>query len=163
VDLRRRLGGPAIRRRRHRRFAVVAVALLLLAGILLLVGGDDDGDVREQAAATCAQYGARVQRELELSFPEGAPSAEAQAEYLSRAFADTMDELVATLQGLDGFGGDEELAAAVDALGERIDEIRAEPDRFVAAAEDPFAADVAPAFDDLGVAACGSELFSARA
>jgi ABC-type transporter Mla subunit MlaD len=156
--LSRRLGDRGTRRRRHQRFAVAAIALLVLAAVLVLAFGDEGDDFRSEATATCEAFGDRIQREFALTFPEGAPGAEAEAEYLSRAFADTMDELVATLRDLDGA---ESASEAIDALAARIAEVRADPASFVAAREDPFAAGVAPAFDRLDLPACGSEFFAA--
>ena len=158
--MRRALGDEGVRRRRHRRVAAAAVFLLVLAAVLVFVFGDDGPDsFAEEATAVCNTYSERIQSELALSFPEGAPSAEAEAEYLSHAFADTMDELVAALRDLDG---SDEAAAAIGALEARVAEIRADPATFVAAREDPFAQDVAPMFDELGVPACGSEFFAAE-
>jgi hypothetical protein len=159
--LSRRLGGAAQRRRRHRRFAVVAALLLAVAAVLVFVVGDEDGDggFADQATATCETFAARIRSEFALSFPDGAaPNVDAEATYLSRAFADTMDDLVAELRTLDGSDGDG-ASDAIDALEARIAEIRADPLPIAEAATNPFAAQVAPRFDDLGVPACGSEFF----
>ena len=157
MDLSRRLGGPTERRRRHRRVVFGAVVLLAVAGLLVFVIGDDsdgDGAFRELATASCVSFGERIQREFELTFPDGTPSQEAEAEYLSRAFADTMDELVAELRSHEGAG---DAAAAIDGLAARIAELRSDPERFAAAAANPFRDDVAPRFDALDIPACGSE------
>jgi hypothetical protein len=155
----RRLGDPGTRRRRHRRFALAAVALLAVAAVLVFVlGEDEDSGFPSAATTTCQEYADRIRREFALSFPEGAAPAEAEAEYLSHAFADTMTDLVEALRALEG---SEEAASEIDALEARIEEIRADPATFVAAREDPFAADVAPGFDDVGLSACGSEFFAA--
>ena len=162
-NLSRRLGGAEQRRRRHRRFAIGAALLLAVAAVLVFLVGDDDGDggFADQATATCESFAQRIRSEFALSFPEGAaPNAEAEATYLSRAFADTMDELVAELRTLDGSDrGD--AAAAIDALSARVAEIRADPLPVAQAAANPFAEDVGPRFDDLGVPACGSDFFGA--
>lgn len=159
--LSRRLGGAAQRRRRHRRFAVAAGLLLAIAAVLVFLVGDDDGDggFADQATASCRSFAERIRSEFALSFPEGAaPNAEAEATYLSRAFADTMDDLVAELRTLDGSDRNE-AAAAIEALSARIAEIRADPLPVAEAAANPFADEVAPRFDDLGIPACGSEFF----
>jgi hypothetical protein len=160
--LSRRLGGAAERRRRHRRFAAVAALLLAVAAVLVfVVGEDDDSEAGFAAAATatCESFAERIRSEFALSFPDGAaPNAEAEAEYLSRAFADTMDDLVAELRTLEGSDGDDP-AGAIDALAARIAEIRADPLPVAEAATNPFAEDVSPRFDELGVPACGSEFF----
>jgi hypothetical protein len=129
--------------------------------VLVFVLGDDGGDggFADQASATCESFAERIRSEFALSFPEGAaPNAEAEATYLSRAFADTMDDLVAELRTLDGSDGGDAVAA-IDALSARIAEIRADPLPVAEAAANPFAEEVAPRFDDLGIPACGSEFF----
>lgn len=140
--------------------ALVGAGTLVVAAVLVFVLGDEgpEGGFRNQATATCTEFSDRIRREFALTFPEGAPSAAAEAEYLSRAFADTMDELVEALRALEPGAGATE---AIDGLAARIDEIRAEPDRFVAAQANPFDDDVAPRFDALDLAACGSEFFAA--
>jgi hypothetical protein len=157
--LRRWLGDTDTRRRRHRRVAVVAAALLAVAAVLVFVLDDGDAGFEEEATAVCEDFSDRIQREFALSFPEGAPSAEAEAEYLSHAFADSMDELVVELRALDGASDD--ATAAIDDLEVLVADIRADPATYVEARENPFAADVAPAFDAAGLPACGSEFFPA--
>lgn len=157
----RALGGPATRRRRHRRFVLLAVVLLLVAGALVLAGGDDDGGTDEEevvteqtfasAAEACAAFEARLVRELELTFPEGAPTPEAEADYLSRAFADTNQDLVDVLRDLAPAGADD----AIDALQALVDQLRDDPS--IGVGTNPFAAEVAPAFDAAGLPECGSE------
>lgn len=134
----------------------MGAGVLLLVAAFLVFGLDDDADddsVAERASEVCAEFSARVQRELELSFPEGVPTDAAAAEYLGRAFVDTMDELVVDLRALEPEGED---AAAIDALAERIAEVRASPEAFVA--DDPFQ-EVAARLDAQGMAACGSAFF----
>ena len=157
--LRRWLGDTDTRRRRHRRFAAVAVGLLAVAAVLVFVVDEDDDGFQEDATAVCTDFSERIQQEFALSFPEGAPSTEAEAEYLSHAFADTMDELVAELRAVEGAG--DEATAAIDDLEALVADIRVDPASYVDARENPFAADVAPAFDDAGLPACGSEFFPA--
>jgi len=159
----RALGGPAARRRRHRRFVLLAVVLLLVAGALVVLGDDDaeDGDAGTgtteaaetfgTAAEACTAFEQRLLDEFELSFPEGAPTPEAEAEYLSRAFADTTGELVETLRSLDPPGA----GAAIDELDALVQQLRENPTIGVGA--NPFAAAVAPAFDAAGLPECGSE------
>jgi hypothetical protein len=139
---------------------VLAAVLLAVAAVLLFVLDDDEGDFADQATTTCEAAAQRVRDELALSFPEGPPSAAAEAEYLGQAFADAMDDLVADLRALDG---SDAAAEAVDALEARIAEIRDDPQRFVDARADPFAEDVAPRFDELDLPACGSEFFGGSA
>lgn len=129
--------------------------LLVVAGFLIFVAGDDGGDgPGDEAVATCTAFRDRIRSEYRLSFPEGGPlNEEAAAEYLSHAFADTMDELVAELRGLDLDG---DAAAAVGALADRIGEVRAAPADFVH--RNPLD-DLADRFEAAGLAACGSELF----
>ena len=165
--IRRALGGPAARRRRHRRAVLLGVVLLLVAGALVVAGGGDDddggGDADEvttgqtftSAAEACTAFEARLLRELELSFPQGAPTPDAEGEYLSRAFADTTQELVDVLRDLDP----PDAADAVDALQALVDQLREDPS--VGIGTNPFAAEVAPAFDDAGLPECGSEFLGA--
>lgn len=130
--------------------------LLAVAGVLVFAlgdGGDDDG-LTERATATCAGFAERVQDEFTLSFPDGVPNDAAYAEYLARAFADTMEELVAELRAAEP-GGD--VAAIVDALADRVADVRATPADFVAA--NPFT-EVGARFDRAGLPACGSEFFA---
>lgn len=159
MNLGARLGDAATRRRRHRRVALLGAGLVAVAAVLVFAVDDDGGgdDFAADATAACEQYGERVAREYELTFPEGPVNDAAEAEYLSRAFADTMDELVATLRGLDG---SDDAAAAIDALDERIAEVRADPLPF-AAGERPIAGGVAEQFDELGIPACGSDFLTA--
>lgn len=133
----------------------MAVTLLLVAAILIFFVGDDaDTGFATAAAAACDEYEVRISNELALTFPEGPPTVEAEAEYLGRAFADTVDDLVAELRGLEGSGA---VAGAVDAMAARVEDIRADPAQFVAAQANPFADGVAGRFDDAGIPACGSE------
>jgi hypothetical protein len=148
---------------------LLAVVLLVVAGALVVLGGDDDdgssGDRRAggsddgsgedagtfvSAAEACTAFEQRLLDELELSFPEGAPTPEAEAEYLSHAFADTTEELVATLRAIDPDGAE----AAVDALDDLVQQLRDDPTIGVGA--NPFAPTVAPAFDAAGLPECGS-------
>jgi cell pole-organizing protein PopZ len=156
VSLSERLGNAATRRRRHTRAAAAAIALLAVGAILVFAVDDepDEVDATEALAAECTSFGERVAREYELSFPEGPVDDAAEAEYLSRAFADTMDELVASLRAIDGDDGD--AAAAIDALDARIDEVRADPVPF-ATNERAIGEGVAEQFDELGLPSCGSE------
>lgn len=153
-----RLGDAETRRRRHVRVAILAAVLLAVAAVLVFVLGDEDAPsasagFQEAANATCGEFSDRIEREFELSFPEGVPSDEAVAEYLSHAFADTMEDLVAELRQLDGADA---AAGAVDDLEARIAEVRAEPLPY--ATGERFVADgIAERFDDLGLTACGSE------
>ena len=162
----RALGGPAERRQRHRRFVLVAVVLLLVAGALVVLGGDDgedrdDGDAPTgtteavetfaTAAEACTAFEQRLLDEFELSFPEGPPTPEAEAEYLSHAFADTTEELVAALRSLDPAGAE----PAVDELDALVQQLRDDPS--IGVGVNPFAARVAPAFDAAGLPECGSE------
>ena len=155
MSLGTRLGNADTRRRRHVRFAILAAALLAVAALLVFLV-DDDGaseDFVAAADAECVAFSERVAEEYELSFPEGPPSEEAVAEYLSHAFADTMDELVVALRALDG---SDAAAGAIDALDARIQEVRADPAPY--AARELFVADgVAEQFDELGLTACGSD------
>ena len=155
MSLGSRLGNADTRRRRHVRFAAVAGVLLAIAALLVFLV-DDDGtseDFVAAANAECEAFSERVAAEYELSFPEGSPSEEADAEYLSHAFADTMDELVVALRALDG---SDAATGAIDALDARIQEVRADPVPF--AAGDRFVAEgVAEQFDELGLTACGSD------
>jgi hypothetical protein len=120
------------------------------------VDGGDDGDAAEfteAATAECDAFSERLANEFELSFPEGPPNEEAIAEYLSRAFADTMDDLVAALRALEPGA---EATAAIDALEARIAEVRADPMPY--ARREQFVGDgVAEQFDELGLTACGSD------
>lgn len=152
--LAQRLGGPAARQRRHRRAAFLAVALLAVAAVLLLVGGDDDGGFTSDAGAVCEDYGDRIQREYALSFPEGPINDEAAAQYLSRAFADTMDELIVELRHLEPPA---DVAEVLDALVARLDEVRSTPEDFVLAS--PLAG-IAEQFDEVDLGACGSEFLA---
>lgn len=157
----RALGGPAVRRRRHRRFLLLAVVLLLVAGALVVLGGDDDdGDLAtgtteaatyDSAAEACTAFEQRLLDEFELSFPEGPPTPEAEAEYLSRAFADTTEDLVVALRSLDPPGA----ASAIDALDALVQQLRDDPS--IGVGTNPFAPTVAPAFDAAGLPECGSE------
>lgn len=163
----RALGGPATRRRRHRRFALLALVLLLVAGALVVLGsddddGDDDGgtgstgstepvETFATAAEACTAFEQRLLDEFELSFPEGAPTSEAEAEYLSHAFADTTEDLVVTLRALDPPGAE----SAIDALAALVEQLRDDPSIGVGA--NPFTPTVAPAFDAAGIPECGSE------
>jgi hypothetical protein len=122
--------------------------------VLLFVLDDGEDGFEEQATAVCQEFDERIREEFALSFPEGPPTVAAESEYLANAFADTVEEMAAELRALDG---GEEATAAIDALEARVDEIRADPDTFVAARANPFSEDVAPLFDNLGVPACGSE------
>jgi hypothetical protein len=133
------------------------VVVLAVAAVLVFAFDDEPDPFEADATAVCEEFGDRIQREFALSFPEGPPSTDAEAEYLSHAFADTMDELVAALEDLEP---PSDAQATIDALAARVAEIRADPATFVEARENPFAADVAPAFDDLDLPACGSELFA---
>lgn len=154
-----RLGDRPTRRRRHLRVAVLGAALLTLAAFLVFAVDDADeggADFTAAATATCEQFSERVAREYELTFPEDPANDAAEAEYLSRAFADTMDELVVTLRGLEG---SESAAAAIDALAARLAEVRADPLPF-ASGERPIAEGVAEQFDDLGLPACGSDFLA---
>jgi hypothetical protein len=152
--LSRRLGGPGTRRRRHRRFALVAGVLLLIALGLIFLGGDDDS-FHDEANALCEQYAERVQDEFRLSFPEGVPSDAAFAEYASRAFADTMEEL---FDELDALEPPADVATIVDGYRAVVTEIRARPEDFVEA--NPFT-ELATQFDAEGLPACGSAFFPA--
>ena len=158
MSLGSRLGNADTRRRRHVRFGILALALLAIAAVLVFFV-DDDGaseDFTAAATAECEAFDARVASEFELSFPEGTPSDEAVAEYLSHAFADTIDELVAALRALEG---SDDAAEAIDALEARIQEVRADPVPY--AAGERFVADgVAEQFDELGLTACGSDFLS---
>jgi hypothetical protein len=138
----------------------VALVLVTLAVVLVVFadGGDDEG-FDDAAAGTCDRFGERIRDEYALSFPEGPPTSAAEAEYLANAFADTMDELVAELRALDG---SEVADGALDDLDARIAEIRADPEAFVAARSNPFAEDIAPQFDELGIRACGSEFLGGQ-
>ena len=135
----------------------IAVAFgLVVAGVLILLGGDDDGGDGDDgfdaaAAEVCTAYTERIQSEFELSFPEGPPTPEAEADYLSHAFVDTVDELVAELEALEPTGDD---AAAVESLAAASAAVRADPSLGIGT--DPFVAEVRPAFDDAGIEACGS-------
>jgi hypothetical protein len=157
VSLSERLGDADTRRRRHIRFAILAAVLVAIAALLVFfVDGDDDRatpEFTEAATAECEAFSERVANEFELSFPEGPPNEEAIAEYLSRAFADTMDDLVAALRALEP-GAD--ATEAIDALDARIDEVRADPSAF--ASGDRFVGEgIAEQFDELGLPACGSD------
>jgi hypothetical protein len=153
VGLATRLGNAATRRRRHRRFLLAGIVLLVIASVFIFVLGDDD-DGPSGVAATCEQFGERVQHEFQLSFPDGAPlNDDAAAQYLAHAFADTMDDLVAQLRTFD-LSSDE--AAAVDALADRIDAVRATPTDYVHLS--PLDG-VSSQFDDADLKACGSEFF----
>lgn len=150
-----RLGDASTRRRRHIRFAILAAVLLALAAVLVFVVGDDDGsgDFVTEANATCEEFSERLADEFELSFPEGTPNDDAVAEYLSHAFADTMDDLVAELRLLEP---DPDAAAVIDDLEVRIDEVRADPMPY--ATNEAFVGDgISEQFDELGLTACGSD------
>lgn len=143
------------------RLALVAVVLLVVAaGLLLLAPSDGDDSFEDRAAATCTEFADRVRAEQALSFPNGAPSDDARNEYLSHAFVDTMDALVAELRGLRPPG---EVTGALDDLSARIDALRADPAAFFPVFADPFEADIAPVFDRAGLPSCGSEFFAAPA
>ena len=155
MSLGARLGDTSTRRRRHIRIAILAVALLAIAAVLVFLVDDDDGsdDFATGATAECEAFSDRLANEYELSFPEGAPTEEAIAEYLSHAFADTMDELVVALRALEPTGDE---AAAVDALDARIQEVRADPGPY--ARQEVFVGDgTSEQFDELGIPACGSD------
>lgn len=153
----RALGGPAARRRRHWRIGTLLVALAVVAGYLILVAGDEgDSSFADAAAATCGEYSERLQREFALSFPEGVPTEAAEEEYLSRAFVDTLDELVAELLDLGPTG---DAADAVDLLARTSAALREDPSLGIDV--DPFAAEVRPAFDEVGIEACGSGFLGA--
>jgi hypothetical protein len=155
VSLGSRLGNADTRRRRHVRFAILAGVLLAIAALLVFLV-DDEGaseDFVAAANAECEAFSERLANEYELSFPEGPPSEAAVAEYISRAFADTMDDLVAALRALEG---SDAAADAIDALDARIQEVRADPAPY--AAGDEFMFDgIAEPFDELGLTACGSD------
>ena len=156
MSLGSRLGNADTRRRRHVRFAIVAGVLLAIAGLLVFLV-DDEGTSSEDfvaaANAECEAFSERLADEYELSFPEGPPSEEAVAEYISHAFADTMDDLVAALRALEG---SDAAAGAIDSLDARIQEVRADPAPY--AAGDEFMFDgIAEQFDELGLTACGSD------
>lgn len=155
----RALGGASTRRKRHRRFAVGAGALLVVAALLAVFGGGDDGGdptTSEAAASICRTFTTRLQHEFQLSFPEGIPTADAQAEYLSHAFADTLDELVGELQAIAPTG---DLDFAVGQLAGLAASLRADPSTGIGV--DPFSAGVRAAFDDAGVPDCGSGFLGA--
>ena len=57
------------------------VLVVILAALALYVVAVQNP--RDQAAATCATFAERIQREQALSFPEGAPTAAAREEYLA--------------------------------------------------------------------------------
>jgi hypothetical protein len=154
----RALGGPEARRRRHRRVAIVVVVVLFVAGWLIIAGGDDSGDdgFASAAADVCESYSDQIQEEFQLSFPEGPPSAEAEAEYLSHAFVDTLDQLVVDLRALEPTG---DAADAVDALAGVSEQLRSDPSTGLDV--DPFAAEVRQAFDDAGIEECGSGFLAA--
>ena len=146
------LGGRQRRQRRHRRFLLVAIALLVVATVFLVIGGDDgDGGFAEAAAPICDDFETRLRDEFELSFPEGVPTPEAQAVYLSHAFADTTQELVEALAALGPSGDGRDAVETMQAL---VDQLRVEPSAGIGT--NPFSATVAPAFDAAGVTACGS-------
>ena len=151
TGLARALGGPAARRRRHRRFLVGAIVLLLVAGALLFLDRNGDDGFADEATPICDQFEERLRNEFELSFPEGVPTPEAEEIYLSRAFADTTQDLVDELAALDPTGDALEGVEAMQAL---VDQLREDPSVGVGA--NPFTATVAPRFDDAGAPACGS-------
>ena len=135
---------------------MLGVLLLVVAGVLVVLGGNDDDDGFDSLVEACTTFAGTVRDEYALSFPEGAPLTDAAgAEYLSHAFADTMDELVAELRALEPSS---EVLGAIDALAVRIDEVRATPEDFVHA--NPLDA-IAERFDEVDLAACGSEFFAA--
>ena len=150
----RRLGGPARRKRRHRRVAIGAGVLLAVAAGLIVFGGDDGG-FEDDAGAVCVAYADRIQSEFALSFPDGPATPEAFGEYLSHAFADTMDDLLGELDALDPPDG---AAAVLDGYRAVLADVRARPADFATAS--PFD-DVAAQMDGEGVPACGSEFFAA--
>ena len=157
MSLGSRLGNADTRRRRHVRVTVLAVVLLAIAALLVFLvddGGDDaPEDFVAAANAECEAFSERLANEYELSFPEGPPNEEAVAEYISHAFADTMDDLVATLRSLEG---SDAAADPIDALDARIQEVRADPAPY--AAGDEFMFDgIAEPFDEVGLTACGSD------
>jgi hypothetical protein len=157
VSLGTRLGNADTRRRRHVRFAILAAALLAIGMVLVFfVDDDDDGgstDFATAATAECEAFSERLAAEYELSFPEGPPNQGAVAEYISHAFADTMDDLVAALRALEG---SDVATAVLDDLDTRIQEVRADPAPY--AAGEAFMFDgVAEQFDELGLTACGSD------
>jgi hypothetical protein len=149
--LARALGGPQARRRRHRRVLLGAIVLLAVAAALLAIGGDDDDGFAEAATPICDDFETRLRNEFELSFPDGVPTPEAEATYLSRAFADTTQELVDALAALEPSG---DARAGVEAMQALVDQLRDDPSVGVGA--NPFTATVAPRFDDAGAPACGS-------
>lgn len=151
AGLARALGGPQARRRRHRRFLLGAIAVLAVATALLVLGGDDDDGFAEAATPICDEFETRLRNEFELSFPDGVPTPEAEAEYLSRAFADTTQELVDALAALEPSG---DARDGVEAMQAVVDQLRDDPS--VGVGENPFTATVAPRFDDAGAPACGS-------
>lgn len=156
MSLGERLGDADTRRRRHIRFAIIAATLLAIAAILVFLVGDDEPaptDFTDAASAECEAFSERLANEYELSFPEGPPNQAAVAEYISRAFADTMDDLVASLRALEG---SEVAADALDALDARIQELRTDPEPY--ASGEAFLLDgIAEDFDELGLTACGSD------
>jgi hypothetical protein len=156
VSLGERLGDAETRRRRHIRFAILAAVLVSIAAVLVFLIEDDEPapvDFTAAANAECEAFAARLADEYELSFPEGPPNQAAVAEYISRAFADTMDELVAALRALEG---SEVATDALDALDARIEELRTDPEPY--AAGEAFLLDgIAEDFDELGLTACGSD------
>jgi hypothetical protein len=159
VSLGSRLGDATTRRRRHVRVALLGAALLAVGALLVFAVDDGDEPSTEftgAAAAECEAFSERIDREFELLFPDEPPGEAAVAEYLSRAFADTMDELVATLRGLDG---SEVAEGAIDDLAERLAEVRADPGPF-ARRERLVAEGIAEQFDELGLPACGSEFLA---
>jgi hypothetical protein len=156
AGLARALGGRQARQRRHRRFLIGAIALLVVAGVLLAVGGEGDDGFAEDAAPICDEFEARLRSEFELSFPDAIPTPEAEAEYLSHAFADTTQELVAALAALEP--DDADARAGVEAMQALVDQLRTDPS--VGVGTNPFEATVAPRFDDAGVPACGSRFLA---
>jgi hypothetical protein len=156
AGLARALGGRQARQRRHRRFLVGAIVLLLVAGALLAFGGGDDDGFAEAATPICDEFETRLRSEFDLSFPDSVPTPEAQAEYLSHAFADTTQELVTALAALEPDGAD--ARAGIEAMQALVDQLRDDP--AVGVGTNPFTATVAAHFDAADVPACGSRFLA---
>ena len=103
------------------------------------------------------EFEGRLRNEFELSFPDGVPTPEAEETYLSRAFADTTQELVDALAALEPSGGDAQ--DGIEAMQALVDQLRVEPS--IGVGTNPFAPTVAPPFDAAGVPACGSGFLAA--